>query len=77
MSFTQKLEARKAALQRTSALTDDKKARWREVLMISFMSSEESREDENGHEKRPVLYVKALPWRAPLVNRFFNQLDQK
>ena len=46
-SFTQKLEARKAALQRTSALTD-KKARWREVFMISFMSSEESGEEENG-----------------------------
>ena len=40
------LEARKAALQRT-ALTD-KKARWREVFMISFMSSEESGEEENG-----------------------------
>ncbi len=42
------------------------------------MSSEESgEEDMDGGSKRQVLFVKALKWRAPNVNSFFNQIDRK
>ena len=42
----QKLEARKSALERTSALTNEQKERWRQVLVTNFISSEESGEEE-------------------------------
>ena len=73
----QKLDARKATLEKTAALTDEKKAKWREVVVFSFMSSEESGEEEVGDVTRPVPYTKALPWRSSHVTRFFNQLDHK
>ena len=73
ISFTQKLEARKAALAHTTALSEEKKKTWREILVPSFMSSEESGEEDG----RPVLLVKHLPWRATKVSRFLKQMDIK
>jgi len=67
------LESRKAALARTNALTEEKKTTWREILIPSFMSSEESGEDDG----RPVLFVKSLPWRRCKVSRFVKQMDAK
>ena len=71
--FTQKLEARKAALAHTNALNEEKKKTWRDILVPSFMSSEESGEEDG----RPVLFVKYLPWRAAKVSRFLKQMDIK
>ena len=71
--FAQKLEARKAALAHTNALTEEKKRTWREVLVPVFMSSEESGEEDG----RPVLFVKSLPWRATKVSKFLKQMDLK
>lgn len=42
----QKLDARKATLEKTAALTDEKKAKWREVVVFSIMTSEESGEEK-------------------------------
>lgn len=66
---------RRAVLEKVS---DERKAKYREVIIISFMSSEESGEerDEN-QELKPVLYVNSLPWRSPIVNQLFSLLDNK
>ena len=71
--LTQKLEARKAALAHTTALNEEKKKTWREILVPSFMSSEESGKEDG----RPVLFVKYLPWRAAKVSKFLRQMDIK
>ena len=44
----QKLESRRAALERTSALSEEQKTKWQEVLVSSFISSEESGEVIDG-----------------------------
>ena len=41
------------------------------------MSSEENREEEITGEKRQVINIELLCWRAAKVNRFFKQLDRK
>lgn len=64
----QKLEVRKAALERTNALSDEPKVKQREVLVASFMSSEESGEEDG--DTQQYLYIKALPWRDSKVNKF-------
>ena len=58
-------------------MTDAKKEKWREVLTPSFMSSEESGDEEDEGGSRPVLFVKALPWRSASVTKIFHQLDYK
>ena len=74
--FVQKLEARKAALEKIAA-PEEKKAKWRQLLCLAFMSSEESGEEEESGSSRPVLYVNRLPWRHPTVNKFLSQIDDK
>ena len=65
-------------LLKTNSLTDAQKDLWKKVVIKEFMSSEESGEEEiaNG-EKRQVLKIKPLRWRAAKVDRFFKQLDHK
>ena len=60
-------------------MSEEKKAKWREILVPAFISSEESGEEQEqeGEILRPELYVKTLPWRSPNVTRFFQQLDRK
>jgi hypothetical protein len=61
LALSQKLEERRAALERTS-LVDAKKARWREILVPDFISSEESGVEEFEDDRTPtVFYVKPLP----------------
>ena len=47
-----------------------------EILVKSFMSSEESgiEETQDGGE-RSVMVIKPLPWRHPKVNKFLGQLS--
>ena len=48
------------------------------MVVKEFISSEESgEEDISNGEKRQVILVKPLPWRAAKVDRFFTQLDHK
>ena len=46
-------------------------------MVKEFMSSEESGEDEQEGERKQVIIVKRLPWRAGRIDRFFSQLDKK
>lgn len=77
ITITQKLESRKAALERTSSISAEKKVKWKEVLVSSFVSSEESDEEDVDGEAKQFLYVKALPWRAAKVSKFMKQIDDK
>lgn len=59
-------------------MTDAQRDLWRKVVIKEFMSSEESGEEDLGNsEKRQVMLIKTLPWRAPKLDRFFKQLDHK
>ena len=63
---------------KTTSLADAQKDLWKKVVNKKFMSSEESGEEEIGNgERRQVIQIKPLRWRAPKVNRFFKQLDHK
>ena len=62
---------------KTSALTEAQKEMWKKVVVSEFISSEESGEEDRDGEKRQVIQVKILPWRAPKVDRFFKTLDHK
>ena len=72
----QKLNDRKAILEGLS--DEERKAKYKEVIILSFMSSEESGDelDEN-EDPKPVLYVHSLPWRSPKVNKLFSVLDSQ
>ena len=61
----------------TTSLTEAQKDLWKKVVTKEFMSSEESGEENDGGEARPVIYVKVLPWRASKVGRFLRTLDHK
>lgn len=47
------------------------------LMIRDFMSSEESGEEMVDGERRAVIKVKPLPWRASRVDRIFKQLDSK
>ena len=72
----QKFNDRKAILE--NIVDEGRKATYKEVVIMSFMSSEESGEevDEN-EEPKPVLYVHSLPWRSSKVNKLFSVLDSQ
>lgn len=70
----QKLAARKATLTKVDIL-EDRRMKWMEILVKSFMSSEESGSEELPDGiSRQVMFVKPLPWRHPKVNQFLGQL---
>ena len=71
------MESRKAALEHTSALNNEQKLKWWEVLVSPFISSEESGEEDIDGGTQQCLYVKALPWRDPKVNKFMKAMDDK
>ena len=58
-------------------MTDAQKDALKKVLLREFMSSEESGEEVVDGEKRSVLLVKPLPWRASKLDRIFKQIDHK
>ena len=53
----QKLNARKAALHKTTAIPEKDKAMWMECLVPEVMSSEDSEDDGS-------FTVRSLPWRS-------------
>ena len=71
------MESRKAALERTNALSPDQKISWRKLLVPSFISSEDSGQEEVDGEASSFIYVKSLPWRESKVNKFMKQMDEK
>ena len=67
----QKLNSRKAALAKTKAIPEKEKPKWKESLLLSLMSSEDSDDDGGSFNVRP------LPWRNEKVTEFFYALDSK
>ena len=60
-----------------TSVKDENKEKWKEVLMLDFMSSEKRAVEENlDGIQRHVLYVSDLWWRAESVT-FFYRLDEK
>ena len=55
------------------SLTDKEELeKWRQIIKIDYMSSEESGVDEN-----EVIIVKSLPWHSVHVGQLFRRLDEK
>ena len=70
---TQKVNERKAALEKMEFIEEGQHEKWRKVLVIEYMSSEESGVDDDNE----VIIVKPLPWRSSYVNQMFRRLDDK
>ena len=68
--FLQKLQERRAALEKMSFEDEAQKDMWLKVLQFDAISSEES-----GNEDGDVIYVKPLPWRSKKCNDFISLLD--
>ena len=69
----QKLVARKATLAKVDIPED--RTKWMEILVKSFMCSEESGSEElPDGTSRQVMFVKPLLWCHPKVNKFLGQL---
>ena len=62
--FMQKLQEREAVFNKLSYNEKDKE-KWKKVLQVSFMSSED------------VIEVRPLPWRSDRVTTFLHSLDHK
>ena len=67
----QKLQERKKLFEAGSYKDNDEKAKWRTIMTMDFMSSDESGVDD-GNE---VLMSKPLPWESPSVTLFKKTLD--
>ena len=69
-SIAQKLNARKAALVKTKAVSEQEKPAIREGLLPCLMSSEESEGDGE-------FIVRPLPWRSARAADICHSLDEK
>ena len=67
----QKLQERKKLFEAGSYKDNDEKAKWRTIMTMDFMSSDQSGVDD-GNE---VLLSKPLPWESPSVTLFKKTLD--
>jgi len=78
ISYMQKLNRRRTALQKTKAITEEVKAKWKPCMVLELISSEESEwEEDNDGTAYKVFYTRPLPWRAKKVDDVFNALDRK
>ena len=50
-------------------VTDEIRQKWKQVMTIDFMSSEESGPDDD-------IIVHPLPWRSSYVNTMFSKIDK-
>ena len=64
-------------MEKTNAISKERKAKWREVLVTSFVSSEESGGETLEEETVHFLDVKSLPWRVPKVGKFIKLMMKK
>ena len=69
----QKIQERKAALEKMTFTDSEELEKWRLVVKAEFMSSDESATDEDDE----VIVVKQLPWRSVHVGQMFRHLDDK
>ena len=76
--FIQKMQRRKAALLKTSALTEEEKTKWASVITVEMMSSEESAGSGSEDDGVTNMFIKhPLPWRSDKVSSLFKSLDHK
>ena len=68
ISPVQKLQERQATLKMCT-LPERQKEKWSKVIISDMMSSEESDADDE------TIIIKPLPWRAPKVTEFFQNID--
>ena len=63
----------------SSSLSQDEKERFLKVLMLDFMSSEEtgSESGSDSEVKEKIFLTKPIPWRSPAANNIMNSLDRK
>lgn len=66
--FLQKLQERQSVFSKRSYQENDR-AKWKKVLQLEMISSEESSDEK--------IIVKPLPWRSDKVNQFFQALDEQ
>ena len=60
-------------------ISPDQKISWRILLVPSFISSEDSGQEEvdGEDEASSITYLKFLPWRESKVNKVIKQMDEK
>ena len=74
----QKLNRHRTALQKTKAITEEVKMKWKPCIVLELISSKESEwEEDNDGTAYKVFYTRPLPWRAKKVDDVFNALDRK
>ena len=66
---TQKLQEHEAIFNQLSYNEKDEE-KWKKVLQVSFMSSEESKSED-------VIEVRPMPWRSDRVTTYLHSLDEK
>ena len=66
----QKLNARKATLQKTSSIPDKEKPKWMKYLVPELMSSEDNEDDGS-------FVLHQIPWRSQKANDFITSIDTK
>ena len=64
-------------MEKTNAISEERKTKWREVLVTSFVSSEESGGETLEGETVHFLNVKSLPWRVAKVGKFIKLMMKK
>jgi hypothetical protein len=59
-------------------LSQEEKERSLKVLILDFMSSEETESDSgSGSESVKIFLTKPIPWRSPEANNMMDSLDHK
>ncbi len=70
----QKLKRRRSTLQKVMKNDPARLTKWKRVLTIDMMSSEESDYD-SGSDSEEVFKIRSLPWRSEKCNHFVATLD--
>ena len=71
------MDIRQSIVLKSSSVTDTHRDALKKIMVKEFISSEESGEEVVDGERRAILLVKPLSWRASRVERIFKQLDRK
>ena len=69
--FTRNFKKRKSVFEKGSFKDNQEKEKWRSVMCLEFMSSDESGIDED----KEVIISHPLPWLSPSVQQLKKKLD--
>lgn len=74
----QKLRHRRSVCLASTSLSQEEKERSMKILMLEFMSSEETGSDSgSGSEMTKIFLTRPLPWRSQAANNVMESLDRK